>query len=315
MDANSTTGSWRRLDNVLVDGILTNDPDGVYRADNHAWVFGVSNGNVFHAGPSKRMNWITTGGNGSITVRPPRRSPDMMNGNAVMYDVGKILAVGGAPGYDNSAATSRAYTVDITGGPSVPVRTRRVPDMAYRRSFINSVVLPDGLVVVLGGQAHAKAFTDTGAAQTAEIWDPATGKFSVLAPETVPRTYHSLAVLLPDGRVFSGGGGLCGNCTTNHPDGQILTPPYLLNSDGSAKARPGIASAPATAGQGSAITVRTSGSTPRFSLVRTSAVTHSVNNDQRRIPLAAATADGVNYTMTIPGDRGVVLPATTCSSP
>jgi galactose oxidase len=188
------------------------------------------------------------------------------------------------------------------------VRTTRVADMAYRRTFGNSVVLPDGSVVVLGGQAHAKAFTDTGAVQVPELWDPATGRFTLLAPEAVPRTYHSVAVLLPDGRVFSGGGGLCGSCTTNHPDAQILTPPYLLNSDGSERTRPVIVNAPATASHGSTITVRTSGSTPRFSLVRTSAVTHSVNTDQRRVPLSATTADEVTYTMPIPGDRGVVLP-------
>jgi galactose oxidase len=306
---NSATGSWRRLNNVLVDGILTNDPEGVFRADNHAWVFGISNGDVFHAGPSRQMNWITTSGDGSISSAGTRAdAPDMMNGNAVMYDVGKILAVGGAPGYDDSSATSRAYTIDITGGPSAPVTTTRVGDMAYRRSFVNSVVLPDGSVLVVGGQAYAKAFTDTGATLPAEIWNPATGRFTILAPMAVPRTYHSVAVLLPDGRVFSGGGGLCGNCTTNHLDGQILTPPYLLNSDGSPKARPTIASAPATAAPGSTITVRTSGSTPRFSLVRTSAVTHSLNTDQRRIPLTATTLNGVDYTMQIPADRGVVLP-------
>jgi galactose oxidase len=225
-----------------------------------------------------------------------------------MYDVGKILAVGGAPGYENSPATSRAYGIDITGGRSVPVKTTRLPDMAYRRSYINSTVLPDGSVVVLGGQAYAKTFTDTGAVLTPEIWDPGTGTFTILAPQAVPRTYHSVAVLLPDGRVFSGGGGLCGNCTTNHLDGEILTPPYLLDSDGSEKGRPGIASAPATTSQGSTITVTTSGSTPNFSLVRTSAVTHSVNTDQRRIPLTATTTDDVNYTMQIPSDPGVVLP-------
>ena len=124
----------------------------------------------------------------------------------------------------------------------------------------------------------------------------------------MPRTYHSLAILLPDGRVFSGGGGLCGTCTTNHLDGQILTPPYLLDRDGSERPRPVITSAPATAAPGSTITVGTSGSTPNFSLVRTSAVTHSVNNDQRRIPLTATTTDGAGYTMQIPVDPGVVLP-------
>ena len=74
------------------------------------------------------------------------------------------------------------------------------------------------------------------------------------------------------------------------------------------KVRPVIVTAPTTTGHGSTITVRTSGSTPRFSLVRTSAVTHSLNTDQRRIPLTATTADGVDYTMQISADRGVVLP-------
>eukprot|EP00542_Grammatophora_oceanica_P000419 CAMPEP_0194060170 /NCGR_PEP_ID=MMETSP0009_2-20130614/71100_1 /TAXON_ID=210454 /ORGANISM="Grammatophora oceanica, Strain CCMP 410" /LENGTH=44 /DNA_ID= /DNA_START= /DNA_END= /DNA_ORIENTATION= len=43
---------------------------------------------------------------------------------------------------------------------------------------------------------------------------------------TVPRTYHSVAVLMRDGRVWAAGGGLCANfCTggpeSNHPDAEI----------------------------------------------------------------------------------------------
>ena len=61
----------------------------------------------------------------------------------------------------------------------------------------------------------------------------------------MPRTYHSTALLLPDGTVFNGGGGLCGACvcgpgtaasgsckTPNHEDAQIFTPPYLFGPDG-----------------------------------------------------------------------------------
>ena len=65
-------------------------------------------------------------------------------------------------------------------------------------------------------------------------------KFTTLAAAAIPRNYHSVALLLPDGRVFSGGGGLCGNCATNHADGQIFTPPYLLNPDGTPRPRPAI---------------------------------------------------------------------------
>jgi galactose oxidase len=32
-------GTWQRLANVPVSRILTNDPQGVYRADNHGWFF------------------------------------------------------------------------------------------------------------------------------------------------------------------------------------------------------------------------------------------------------------------------------------
>jgi galactose oxidase len=114
--------------------------------------------------------------------------------------------------------------------------------------------------------------------------------------------------LLPDGRVFSGGGGLCGSCTTNHLDGQIYSPPYLFNPDGTARIRPVITSAPAATVTGSTITVTTNTATPTFALIRMSAVTHSVNNDQRRIPLNPTSVNATTYTLKLPSDKGVVLP-------
>jgi galactose oxidase len=310
-----TTGSWQKLPGVLATNILTADPAGVFRADNHAWLFAQPGGTVFHAGPSKQTNWITTTGNGSITSAGHRGdSADAMNGNAIMYDVAKILTVGGAPAYEdygsvvNQQATNHAYTIDISGGPSKPVFFARTSDMAYARAFSNSVVLPDGKVLVVGGQQHPAPFTDTGAVLSPELWDPATGTFTVMAPEAIPRTYHSVAILLPDGRVFSGGGGLCGTCTTNHPDGQIYSPPYLFNPDGTARIRPIITSAPTSAVTGSTITVTTNSATPTFALIRMSAVTHGVNNDQRRIPLTPTTVNGTTYTLQLPSDKGVVLP-------
>jgi galactose oxidase len=305
-----TTGSWQNLPGVLAANILTADPAGVYRADNHPWLFAQSGGTVFQAGPSKQTNWITTTGNGSITGAGNRGdSADAMNGNAVMYDIGKIFTVGGATAYQDAEATNRAYTIDISGGPSKPVAFARTSDMAYARAFNNSVVLPDGKVLVVGGQQYAEPFTDTGGVLSPELWDPATGKFTVMAPETTPRNYHSVAILLPDGRVFSGGGGLCGSsCTTNHPDGQIYSPPYLFNPDGTARTRPVINTAPTSATTGSAITVTTNSATPTFALIRMSAVTHSVNNDQRRIPLTPTTVNGTTYTLQLPSDKGIVLP-------
>jgi galactose oxidase len=314
--SSGSTGSWRKLPGVLADKILTADPGGIFRADNHAWLFAQSNGTVFQAGPSKQMNWITTAGSGSITGAGNRgSSADAMNGNAVMYDVGKILTVGGATAYQdagsvvNVQASRRAYSIDISGGPHRPVTVARTADMAYSRAFSNSVVLPNGEVLVVGGQQHPQTFTDTGSVLSPELWNPATGRFTVMAPEAIPRDYHSVAILLPDGRVFSGGGGLCGNsCTTNHPDGQIFSPPYLFNANGTARRRPSITAAPAKATTGSTIRVKTSSATPRFALIRMSAVTHSVNNDQRRIPLTPASVHGRTYTLRLAANKGELLP-------
>ncbi|WP_166786480.1 galactose oxidase-like domain-containing protein [Cryobacterium sp. TMT2-15-1] len=301
----STGSGWRGLANAPVAPILTNDPQGVFRSDNHAWLFAVADGKVFHAGPSRRMNMYTTSSTSAVQDLVLRAdSGDAMNGNAVMYDVGKILTLGGSPAYQDSDATARAHAIDINNGVTVT----RTSDMAARRAFLNSVVLPDGQVLALGGQAYAKPFSDATAAMAPEVCNPATGKFTALAPMTVPRTYHSVGLLLPDARVFVGGGGLCGTCTTNHPDGQIFTPPYLLNADGTARPRPSITTAPTTAAWGSTIPVTTSGPTPVFSLIRMSTVTHSINTDQRRIPLTPTGVTGNTASLTIPSDPGVVVP-------
>ncbi|MEU4346296.1 discoidin domain-containing protein [Streptomyces sp. NPDC023838] len=306
----ATTHTWRRLPGVPVASAMTADPRGAYRADNHMWLHATSEGRVLQLGPSKQMNWITTDGDGSITPAGTRAdSQGAMNGNAVSYDIGKLLTLGGAPAYENAPATRRAYTVDLNDG-SRPTATR-TGDMAAARAFSNSIVLPDGKVVVFGGQETPVPFSDAKSVMTPEIWDPATGRFTPLATMAVPRNYHSTANLLPDGRIFSGGGGLCGDCATNHLDGAIFTPPYLLNPDGSERTRPVITSTPPShVALGSTLAVSTGSPVSAFALVRSGAVTHSTDNDQRRVPLTFRQAGEGSYEISIPNDPGVALPGT-----
>ena len=306
----SATTGWTALPGTDVVPMLTADanPNGDYRKDNHAWLFAWSGGSVLQAGPSKAMNWYGTAGTGTTTSAGTRGdAADQMNGNAVMYDTGKILAVGGSPSYEQSQATADAYVITING-VNKPVTTKKVGSMANTRSFANSVALPDGTVAVFGGQNFAVPFSDNTSVFTAELYDPATEKFTTMASATVPRNYHSVALLMPDGRVFTGGGGLCGTgCATNHFDGQVFTPPYLLNEDGTAATRPVITSAPATAANGAKITVKTDGTVTKFAMVRMGTATHSVDTDQRRLSLTSTTVTG-GYQVTIPSDAGVALP-------
>ncbi len=299
-------GSWTTLPGIEGGGTLeTADSRGQYRADNHMWLFAWTGNRVFHAGPSRTMHWLDVSGQGSVASAGVRGNDgDAMNGNAVMYDAGKILVTGGAPDYDTSVGTANAHVIDLNGGVSV----RQVADLETPRTLHNSVVLPSGEVVATGGQRVSRLFTDDQAILVAELFDPATETWSSLAPMSVPRTYHSAALLLLDGRVMVGGGGLCGNCSTNHPDTQILTPPYLLDADGNPKARPTITSAPGSASHGATIAVDVDGGAAEFALVRMANSTHSVNNAQRRVPLAFTSSGGGSYQVTIPADPGVAPP-------
>lgn len=186
--------------------------------------------------------------------------------------------------------------------------------MAYARSFANGVALPDGTVLVVGGQAYAKPFTDGTSALVPELWSPDTGTWTQLNPMAIPRNYHSVAIVLPDATVFSGGGGLCGPCTqyggtadSNHFDGEIFVPPYLLNADGTRRTRPVISTVAGTVKVGASLSITTGSAVTKFSLIRFGTATHTVNTDQRRIALTSS-GSGTSYTVTIPGDPGVALP-------
>jgi len=305
---------WTLLSNIPSNPVWTNDVEGPYRADNHLWLHVLSGGRLLHAGPSATMHWIDVdgdGGLGTITSAGPRGTDgDSMNGNASAFDVDKLLKVGGAPNYDESPSTPNAVLIDGSGDGN-PVVTQLAP-MNYARGFGNSVVLPNGQVVVVGGQTYDEPFTDTDAVLVPEIWDPTTQVFATMAPMVTPRTYHSTALLLPDGRVWVSGGGLCGdNCGqngANHLNYEILTPPYLLTANGANATRPVIASiSETTLKRGTKATIVTESPVKAFALMRLSSVTHTVNNDQRRIPLAAKTADGAHYAVKLSRDPGVLL--------
>ncbi|KAF1915593.1 arabinogalactan endo-1,4-beta-galactosidase [Ampelomyces quisqualis] len=309
----STTNTWTKLPGALVSPMLTNDAGGIWRSDNHAWLFGWKNKTVFQAGPSIVMNWYDTTGSGSTTGAGNRLDDGhAMNGNAIMYDAtaGKILTAGGSPSYEDSDARTNAYVVTI-GMPKTNPTVSKTQNMAYARSFANGVVLPDGTVLVTGGQARAKPFQDTTAALVPELWSPVTGTWTQLNPMAIPRTYHSVAILMPDATVFQGGGGLCGQCNgapeSNHFDAEIFVPPYLLNTDGSRRARPTISAVASKARVGASLVVTASSGVIKFALIRFGTATHAVNTDQRRIPLTP-TVSGTSYTVTVPADAGVALP-------
>jgi galactose oxidase len=45
-----------------------------------------------------------------------------------------------------------------------------------------------------------------------------------------------------------------------------------------------------------------------FALIRMGSATHTVNTDQRRIPLGQGVINGLSYTVTVPKDPGCAMP-------
>jgi galactose oxidase len=307
------TNQWTQTPGADVSKMLTDDILN-YRQDNHGWLFAWTNGTVFQAGPSKAMNWYGTSGNGTTNSAGSRTGDeDAMCGNAVMYDNGKILAFGGAPWYENKPATTNAAIITIDQPDTNPSVEKAGNGMLYKRTFHSSVVLPDGSVFVNGGQDVGLPFNESGSHLTPErfIPDANGGKWIEQQKNSVVRVYHSLSLLLQDGTVFTGGGGLCGDCDANHFDGQIYTPPYLLNEDGTLKTdRPVIKSvSPNEVKPGDTVEVTTDGDVDEgASIIRYGSSTHTVNTDQRRIGVKL-TKDGSNkYKFQIPAEAGIAQP-------
>lgn len=331
--------SWQRLTGIKAELIHTDDKP--LRSDNHAWLFGWKDGSVFHAGPSKKMFWFdpnTVDEEGTLvgSVKPAgRRLNDQhsMSGNAVMFDAaaGNILTFGGQELYDGSFGTRNAHLITLgeaykkpkvrVAGLSGTAGDPTYGGMFYQRVFHTSVVLPDGTVFIAGGEIYGKPFNEAerDVQLVPEIYYPHNDTFVPMQPNNIIRVYHSLSMLLPDATVLNGGGGLCGNCTANHYDAQIFTPPYLFNSDGSRAARPKtpvVTNTDSRVTLGHAINFQGDSTIHSVSLVRLGSVSHTVNTDQRRIPLdficrsasSSSSEDRKNCEAMVPSDAGIALP-------
>jgi hypothetical protein len=172
--------------------------------------------------------------------------------------------------------------------------------MSAPRRHLNSTILPDGQVLITGGtRGGGFVNIDPGlAVKEAEVWNPSTEEWTKLSANQVMRTYHSVSLLLPDGRVLHGASGdaLVGNGVPmprekNH---EIFSPPYLFKG-----ARPSISSAPATVGYGQTFSVATPNAAQITDVrwIRLGSVTHAFDMSQRANTLSfTRTATGLEIT-------------------
>ena len=254
-------------------------------------------------------------------------------GSAVMYEPGRILKSGGTNGGGDAIAD--VEIIDLNGaavwaatGPMIPRRRH------------NLTVLPGGSVLVTGGtlranrefeiertcggaddEAAACANDDDCPAEApcevhpmgaqlwvaeAQIWDPQTGDWTVMASSQVPRMYHSTAILLPDGRVLSAGGGRGGRAVHHYRNAEIFSPPYLFTGT----PRPVITQAPEIIYYGQDFEVQSpeAADVDRVSLIRLAAVTHSFDQNRRFVPLTFNQSGDVGLEIDAPAGPNVAPP-------
>ena len=266
------------------------------------------NGQIFHSGPTQQMNWINPAGNGSVVTTSLTNAWYSKYSTTVMFDEGKLLVTGGATAgggdYGSRAGTNRAMIIDLNG-PS-PQKTEIAP-MILARKFHSAVILPTGEVMQIGGTSEGIEFSDGGTNLTPEIWNPTTQSWRQAADLSVPRNYHSVALLLTDGRVWAGGGGLC-NCSADHPDAQVYSPAYLYNADGTPATRPVITSAPASVTYGRTFGLQATAGLSKFSLIKMSGTTHDLNSDLRFLNVPFAETSAGQYQLTLHTNPNVLTP-------
>jgi len=272
----------------------------------HQWV--APDGNVF--GLSSEKWWrLDPDGSGSLiavgdfkTGHDDATRPNIgPTSTAVMYDVGMVLQVGGN-GYTNeqdTVSSERATVIDINGDS--PVITD-VASMQFRRQWPNSIVVPTGDVIITGGTQRGDRGNPDAVFQ-AELWDPDTRAFRPLASASVIRNYHATTLLLPNGTIFSSGGGVPGPVTNFNYE--IYYPPYLFSARSGADViadRPRLLSIDATRiAYGTSFQIELADARPisRVAIIGLGTTTHSFDMGQRYYPASFSQA-GDRLTITAP---------------
>jgi Galactose oxidase-like, Early set domain/Fibronectin type III domain/Glyoxal oxidase N-terminus len=286
-----TTNTWTLLSNVSTSQVHEEEYPFSYLAPN---------GKVFTIGPSEDQSFFLDVNNQTWT---PVGSSGIVNGSAVMYRPGEILYSGGAASVINTTpAQAGSAVIDLNSAnpswqPAAP--------MNYARVYHTLVMLADGRVLAVGGEATSDQTQVTTGVLPAEIWDPTTGKWTVDASMSAARNYHSTAVLMPDGTVLVAGGGHEDSLSgPGQYSAQVYSPSYLFNGP-----RPTITSAPASSTYAANMTINTpdAASISAVNLVSLGADTHQADMDQHFVPLSFTAGSG-SLTVQAPASAALAPP-------
>jgi hypothetical protein len=247
-------------------------------SDLYARMVLLPSGKLFRAGPNREGRLFDPATDSWSSVSSMGFGRRYEGGVVLLPGLRRVLTAGGTDTTtwerDNlDPGTNSAELIDF--GQPVPA-WQAIQPMNRVRIHPNLVLLPDGTVLTVGGSEvgfHLQPVHES------ELFDPVTGTWTLMAAQVAPRTYHSVALLLPDGRILSAGGYADDPMNTTI---EYYSPPYLSHGP-----RPTISSAPEkiTYGRSFRIGSPTPDSITRVVLIPASAVTHASNFGQRYVQL------------------------------
>jgi hypothetical protein len=343
----SRSRSGRGRLNLLGGSGVLGDPGKPPVGDYYPHLFWMPSGRGLIAGPWTTDTWWFSPPGKPARLRwkdLPNSTQSRVWGTAVLMPAGpdgshEVQQLGGS---DKPKADSVVPPGDALATNSVSRFDERRPDIGWNdtasvrrgalnrpRSHANTVLLPDGsMVEVGGGWGDKKDGGENGAPGqwaaapfhlTTELWNPRSKTWRLGPPQREFRTYHSTAILLPDGRVVSAGDDYSGRFTGAEAQrnflqdsAEIYEPPYLF--DGNRKApRPRLTRAPARLKWNEVANLRVKAGrknrpVTRAVLVAPSATTHAVDMNQRYVPLRVTATKRGKLTVRMPANADIAPP-------
>ena len=291
---NPATNTWSTLSSVNTSDMH----DGGYPL---TWV--LPNGKLFVMGAAPGV---------MRTLDVERANMDELGQPALHVRLGGDVPPGQVPVLGRWADVGRhpgksAAVIDTTGG--IDDAAQRPVDESTAAGSTTWSCCPTARCSRVGGSTIIDTASASGTLP-AEMFDPATETWTTMASEHDPRMYHSTALLLPDGRVLSTGGGAA--AIGGLPDRRDLLAAVPVQG----RAARSSATRPRYVDYSTPITIdtpmRRASATSRSS--RSASVTHTLDWDQRYLDLAFTTERQ-------PADRHAARtrrtwrrPATTCCS-
>jgi len=216
----------------------------------------------------------TYNGMGSCVLLPLRPSDEKAS----------LLIVGGSTSLtpnEDTPATDQAEIFEFNlNKPNESSGWTKTNPTNVKRFMSDSVLLPDGTVLITNGASKGISDHNHDAVRTVELFDPKTKTWKDIDTIQRDRLYHGTGVLLPSGEVIvAGSTGHDWPPSNNEKNVELITPPYLKNKS----SRPIISNYPSSISYDSSfkITVNDTENIKDVSMIRASSTTHNNNMDQR----------------------------------